>query len=176
MTYIWPCQLPCTRTPTHFPYFNAKCSSKHKLPLAEESKQFPARPNFTSAFANVGPGSAATAMPCTWGLGSCTSPSSQAASPGLEAPRTNTLFLSQLLHPAPRPGLSLPLLCHPAGNLFPPHLPTTGSSGLGPRRLGPWFACVSQRRRIYRGWIWGYLELMISEMSLSLWKEPTVPI
>lgn len=79
MTYIWPCQLPCRRTPTHFPYFNAKCSSKHKLPLAEESKQFPARPNFTSAFANVGPGSAATAMPCTWGLGSCTSLSSQAA-------------------------------------------------------------------------------------------------
>lgn len=92
-------------------------------------------------------------------------------SPGLEAPRTNTLFLSQLFHPAPRPSLSLPLLCHPAGNLFPPHLPTTGSSGLGPRRLGPWFASVSQSRRIYRAWIWGYLELMISEVSLSLWSQ-----
>lgn len=58
----------------HFPYFNAKCSYKCKLPLAEESKIIVPQLNCSFAFAEVGPGSASTGLPHTCSLGPCSSP------------------------------------------------------------------------------------------------------
>lgn len=124
----------------HFPYFNAKCCYKRKLPLAEESKIIVPQLNCNFAFAEVGPGSASTWLPHTCSLGSCSSLSSQASSLGWRHWEQTRISRPASPNPAPMPGLPRPLLCHSVGSLWrTAHLPSTGSCGLEPRGWGSWF-------------------------------------
>lgn len=151
----------------HFPYFNAKCSYKCKLPLAEESKIIVPQLNCSFAFAEVGPGSASTGLPHTCSLGPCSSLSSQASSLGWRHWEQTHISRPASSNPAPRPGLPRPLLCHPVGSLWrTAHLPSTGSCGLEPRGWSSWFQSVSQSR-IYRARFGDDLEPLISEVSLG---------
>lgn len=44
MTYIWPPQLPCTRTPIHFPYFNANAVPNTSCHWQKKASSFPHGP------------------------------------------------------------------------------------------------------------------------------------
>lgn len=93
---------------------------------------------------------------------------------GLEALRTNTLFLSQPLHPAPRPGLSLPLFCHPAGRLFLPTSSHHGEQWSGTQRAWPMVCiCLPEEEDLQSP----VLRLFGANDQWGVFKlvEPTVP-
>ena len=101
-----PVFCPVQEAQPHFPYFNAKCSYKPKLPLAEESKIIVPQPNCNFAFAEVGPGSASTWLLHTCSLGPCSSLSSQASSLGWRH-WDQTHFQASLAQPCPKARSSL---------------------------------------------------------------------